>query len=112
MKLLIVATVALSASTTTANAGAEQLTEAFRGAMLEAPGKLINGAKTMSASWETIPPKPIKECMAETNGVINAAFVRCRNGRQELVNYTLSGRREILQERAIPPHAMPRHEIR
>ncbi len=80
--------------------------------MLEAPGKLVQGAKTMTASWETVPPREVAECMKETKGVINAQFVRCRNGRQELVNYTVSGKREVLSERAIPNHGNAGRAVR
>lgn len=40
--------------------------------------------------------------MTVSGGEINPTFVRCRQGRQELVNYTLSGNREVLSERPIP----------
>lgn len=52
--------------------------------------------------WETIPARPVKECLAEQGGVINAAVMRCRNGRQEFVRIDGAGNRHVLSERPIP----------
>ncbi|HEY0915917.1 MAG TPA: hypothetical protein VGE22_13680 [Solimonas sp.] len=56
----------------------------------------------LQASWETIPPKSKEACLAESGGIVNPAFVRCRNGRQEQVRYTSSGERRVMRERPIP----------
>ena len=52
--------------------------------------------------WETIEPRPIKDCLAESGGVINEAVMRCRNGRQEYVKKNHRGERQVMQERRIP----------
>ena len=52
--------------------------------------------------WETIPAKSKAECLKESNGVLNNQFVRCRNGRQEYVQYNSKNERMVLRERPIP----------
>lgn len=52
--------------------------------------------------WETIPAKPKDECLKESKGVLDNAFVRCRNGRQEYVQYSSKNERMVLRERPIP----------
>ena len=65
----------------------------------------VDAQKTMAEGlpyWETIPPRSKAECFEETGGVVNEAFVRCRNGRQEQVRVLRDGKRRVLQERPIP----------
>ncbi|MES1940009.1 hypothetical protein T5B8_07188 [Salinisphaera sp. T5B8] len=52
--------------------------------------------------WITIAPRSKEECFAESNGVINATFVRCRRGRQELTRFDAAGNRVVLSELGIP----------
>lgn len=52
--------------------------------------------------WITIEPRSKEDCLAESNGVINSAYVRCRRGRQELTRFDSAGSRVVLSERAIP----------
>ena len=49
-----------------------------------------------------IPAKSKAECLKEYNGVLNNQFVRCRNGRQEYVQYNSKNERMVLRERPIP----------
>ena len=78
------------------------VTDAIVDSVRTSPGAIARSAKMAAATWETVPPKSVKECMTVSGGEINPTFVRCRQGRQELVNYTLSGNREVLSERPIP----------
>lgn len=55
-------------------------------------------------SWETIAAKSKDECLKDSGGVLDNAFVRCRNGRQEYVQYNSKGERMVLRERPIPMH--------
>lgn len=74
------------------------------------PGMVLDGfaegvnsaALGNRAQWETIQPRPVAECLAETGGVINEQVMRCRNGRQEQIRRNLSGERQVIQERPIP----------
>ena len=52
--------------------------------------------------WETIRPKSKDECLKASDGVFDNAFVRCRNGRQEQVQYNSKNERMVLRERPIP----------
>lgn len=52
--------------------------------------------------WETVPAKSKEECLKESNGVLDNSFVRCRNGRQEYVQYSSRNERMVLRERPIP----------
>lgn len=52
--------------------------------------------------WETIRAKSKDECLKESGGVLDNAFVRCRNGRQEYVQYNSKNERMVLRERPIP----------
>lgn len=52
--------------------------------------------------WETIHAKSKNECLKESGGVLDNAFVRCRNGRQEYVQYNSKNERMVLRERPIP----------
>lgn len=54
--------------------------------------------------WETIRAKSKQECLQESGGVLDNAFVRCRNGRQEYVQYNSKNERMVLRERPIPAH--------
>ncbi len=58
--------------------------------------------ETMQPQWITIPPRSKEECMAESGGVVNPIFMRCRNGWQEHVRYDRAGNKKVLSERAIP----------
>lgn len=55
-------------------------------------------------SWETVPARSKDDCLKDSGGVLNNAFVRCRNGRQEYVQYNSRGERMVLRERPIPMH--------
>ena len=52
--------------------------------------------------WETIRAKSKEECLKESGGVLDNSFVRCRNGRQEYVQYNSKNDRMVLRERPIP----------
>lgn len=52
--------------------------------------------------WETVPARPQADCLKESNGVLDNAFMRCRNGRQEYVQYNSKSERMVLRERPIP----------
>ena len=54
--------------------------------------------------WETIPAKTKEECLKASGGVLDNAFVRCRNGRQEYVQYNSKNERMVLRERPMPMH--------
>lgn len=65
------------------------------------PGETYKALESFGASWETIPPKSVKECLGQTGGEVNTYFVRCRAGYQELASYR--GKQRIVHsERAIP----------
>lgn len=51
------------------------------------------------AQWITIAPRSKEECFAESDGVINSTFVRCRRGPQELTRLDAAGNRVVLSER-------------
>lgn len=46
--------------------------------------------------WITAEPRAKEDCLAESNGVINSTYVRCRRGRQELTRFDASGNRVVL----------------
>ena len=52
--------------------------------------------------WETIRARSKDECLKESAGVFDNAFVCCRNGRQEYVQYNSRNERMVLKERPIP----------
>lgn len=52
--------------------------------------------------WITIEPRGKEDCLAESHGVINSTYVRCRRGRQELTRFDAAGNQIVLSERAIP----------
>lgn len=63
-----------------------------------------NAITSQQPQWITINPRPKKECIAEAGGVINAVYMRCRNGRQELVRFDENRNKVVLNERSIPMH--------
>lgn len=63
-----------------------------------------NAITSQQPQWITINPRPKKECIAEAGGVINTVYVRCRNGRQELVRFDENHNKIVIQERSIPMH--------
>lgn len=65
---------------------------------------ITRGLSSMQPQWITIAPKTKEECLVESGGVINPMFVRCRNGRQELVRFDAKGNKAVLNERSIPLH--------
>ena len=52
--------------------------------------------------WITIQPRAKEDCLAESRGVINSTYVRCRRRRQELTRFDGAGNRVVLSERGIP----------
>lgn len=65
---------------------------------------LTNTIALQQPSWITINPKSKKECFAESGKVLNAIYMRCRNGRQEFVRFDATGKKIVLNERPIPMH--------
>ncbi len=63
---------------------------------------VIDTIRDNQPQWETIPAKTKDECLKASNGVLNNEFVRCRNGRQEYVQYNSKNERMVLRERPIP----------
>ncbi|HKY22033.1 MAG TPA: hypothetical protein VJM31_12520 [Vicinamibacterales bacterium] len=63
---------------------------------------VTQGMSHLQPEWITVPPRSKEECMAESGGVVNPVFVRCRNGRQEYVKTDRQGNRSVLRERPIP----------
>lgn len=63
---------------------------------------VAQGMAPLQPEWVTVPPRTKEECLAESGGVVNPVFVRCRNGRQEYVRTDRQGNRSILRERPIP----------
>jgi hypothetical protein len=69
----------------------------------EAVGANMRKAITsQQPQWITINPRPKEECLAESGKVINAVYMRCRNGRQEYVRFDANGKKTVLSERPIP----------
>lgn len=60
--------------------------------------------QSMQPEWITIAPRSKAECMAESGGVVNTTFMRCRNGWQEYVRHDAAGNKKVISERAIPQH--------
>lgn len=54
--------------------------------------------------WITIEPRSREECIAASNGVLDRMYMRCRNGRQEMVRFDAKGRKVVISERPIPTH--------
>lgn len=65
-------------------------------------GAMGAATDSLHAEWVTIPPRSKEECMAESGGVVNPVFMRCRNGRQEQVRTDSRGNRHVVRERPIP----------
>lgn len=63
---------------------------------------VAQGMQSMQPQWITIHPRSKQECIAESGGVLNTTYARCRNGRQELVRFDAKGNKIILSERSIP----------
>lgn len=63
---------------------------------------VASGMSALQPQWVTIAPRLKDDCLAESGGVINPVFIRCRNGRQELVRFDASGNKIVLSERDIP----------
>lgn len=57
---------------------------------------------SLQPEWITIAPRAKEECIAESHGVLDASYLRCRNGRQEYVQFDAQGRKKVLSERPIP----------
>jgi len=62
----------------------------------------IQPLRDSQPQWITVKPRAKEDCLAETDGVINSTFVRCRHGRQELTRFDAAGNRVVLSERRIP----------
>ena len=60
------------------------------------------GLASMQPQWITIAPRSKDECLAESGGVLNKMYMRCRDGRQEYVRYDANGNKIVLNERPIP----------
>jgi len=65
---------------------------------------LTNPIAAQQPQWITISPKSKEECFAESGKVLNAVYMRCRNGRQEFVRFDATGKKIVLNERPIPMH--------
>ena len=63
---------------------------------------VVDSIRDSQPRWETIPGRAKAECLEESGGVLNNAFLRCRNGRQEYVQYSSKNERMVLRERPIP----------
>lgn len=106
---LIIASILLLSSTASfADSLARSIGNAF-GEFGAGVGEVVGGglANTLSSQqtqWITINPKSKEECFAEAGQVINAVYMRCRNGRQEFVRFDAKGTKIVLNERPIPLH--------
>jgi hypothetical protein len=99
--LLLIAPMLAQAEAVTRKAG--RAAGEFGAGVAEVLGEGFNqGISGMQAQWITIAPRSKDECFAESGGVINPAFVRCRNGWQELVRFDPKGNKAVLSERKIP----------
>lgn len=65
-------------------------------------GGVSEGVIAIQPEWITVPPRGKDECLAESGGVVNPTFMRCRNGRQEYVRFDSKGNKKVLSERPIP----------
>ena len=85
---------------------ADTLTRSLGNAVGEFSAGISAGAVKILSSqqpqWITINPRPKDECFAESGKVINAVYIRCRHGRQELVRFDANGSKIVLSERPIP----------
>ncbi len=63
---------------------------------------VMRGATGSQPEWITVKPRSKDECMAESGGVVDPTFMRCRNGYQEYVQVGRNGERKVLRERPIP----------
>lgn len=61
-----------------------------------------NSMAKQQPQWITIEPGSKEECIAKAGGVLNNTYMRCRNGRQELVRFDTDGKKIVLNERPIP----------
>lgn len=106
MRALALAALFLVATSVHAQSEARRAGKAvgeFSAGFGEAVGDGIQrGFEDLQPEWVTVAPRTRAECLKVTGGVVNPQFVRCRNGWQEYVQYTASGRKRVLQERAIP----------
>ena len=109
MRRLCLLIIGLSCSvpaTTYAQSAARQAGKAageFGAGVGEAIGEgIYQGMAPLQPEWVTVPPRSKEECLAESGGVVNPVFVRCRNGRQEYVRTDRQGNRSVLRERPIP----------
>lgn len=60
------------------------------------------GLHATQPEWITVAPRSKDECMAESGGVVNTMFMRCRNGWQEYVRYDAAGNKKVIRERTLP----------
>jgi len=65
-------------------------------------GGVARGLASMQPEWITIAPRSKEECLAESGGVLNRMYMRCRDGRQEYVRFDANGNKRVLNERPIP----------
>lgn len=100
MKSLIVIAMALGCTV----AAADVARSAGRAAGSFGAGAAESIMEATEAQWITIAPRSKEECLEESGGVLNATFLRCRNGRQEQVRYDRQGNKRVLRERPIPTH--------
>lgn len=100
----IIAALALFAcATTAAQADPANILGRAVGSFSAAVGKAaMQPLADSQPQWITIAPRSKEECFAESNGVVNSTFVRCRRGRQELTRFDAAGNRVVLSERGIP----------
>ncbi|MDD3763651.1 MAG: hypothetical protein PHP86_10215 [Nevskiales bacterium] len=71
----------------------------------EAVGQgMAESLNRLQPRWVTIDPKSKAACLEESGGVVNPVFVRCRNGRQELIRLDANGQKIVISERPIPTH--------
>lgn len=63
---------------------------------------VVEPLTSLRPEWVTIAPRSKEECMAESGGVVNTTFMRCRSGWQEYVQYDRHGRKRVISERPIP----------
>jgi len=104
--VLMVAVALLTSNPAWADSSARSAGKAvgeFGAGVGEAVGEgLTKGLSQMQPQWITVQPRSKDECLAESGGVVNPVFVRCRNGRQEFVRFDASGNKIVLSERSIP----------
>lgn len=51
--------------------------------------------------WESVPARAKDECLKETGGAIDNAYVKCRNGYERQIRVDSSGKVYVLQERQV-----------